>query len=132
MRFWDGDPEAIPVAELRRAVREEIKHSSVRQVAAATGIGRTTLHKLAAGGSKRPNARTRNLLHVWYRRRQAEQDTAPRADAMHELEDGRPAGIALDVLSGYFPEPEREHVRAVLLATMEHAFTSRGVSPPHG
>ncbi|MCA1792084.1 MAG: hypothetical protein LC667_20205, partial [Thioalkalivibrio sp.] len=81
--------------------------------------------------SKRPNARTRNLLHEWYRRRQAEQDTtAAPAHAVSEQEDGRPAEIALDLLASYFPESQRQQVRAALLGTMEHAFTKRGVQRP--
>jgi hypothetical protein len=66
MKFWDGDPDAIPLDKLRGYARYRCKQRSQRSIAAEIGIGRTTLHKFVTG-STTPVPRVRHLLQVWYR-----------------------------------------------------------------
>jgi hypothetical protein len=56
---------AVPVEVLRRHFRDRADRSSVRAVAEALDVGRTTLHTFLAGESA-PHMRTRRLLAIAY------------------------------------------------------------------
>ncbi len=106
------DYRTVPVEMIRRFAQDETELTSIRDVAAEVGLGRTTLHKFVAGETM-PHARVRRLLALWYLRRhgQAAEDEAvgPYASALAVLLSGVPdrarafaAGEVLDVLErGY-------------------------------
>jgi hypothetical protein len=93
MRFsWNDDPDAVPVDELRRYVREECKQRSQRELAAEIGLRRTTLRNFVTRETN-PHPRVRNLLHKWYRAHAVRDGAAAAALAL--LPDGLPAEIVM-------------------------------------
>ncbi|MBV9109638.1 MAG: hypothetical protein JO306_09560 [Gemmatimonadetes bacterium] len=105
-----GEPEAkayrtIPEDVLREFYRDQIELSSLKEVAARAGIGRTTLHSFMNGSS--PHPRTRRLLGLYYLRLQGTvrydealrvlsggddelQNTLAEAIAEHHRKSGKP------------------------------------------
>lgn len=104
--FWEGDADAVPVEDMRRLAREHCKEASVRTVAAAVGVGRTTLHKFVAAGAM-PHPRVRNLLQRWYRRNQS--GAADAVAALTVLLRGVPPHIEREAAGWILDAVERAH-----------------------
>jgi hypothetical protein len=111
---------AVPVEAMRRFAQDQAELTSIRQVAAEIGLGRTTLHKFVAGETM-PHPRVRRLLALWYLRRQghaAGDDVAV-----------RPYASALQILLGGVPEDVRERTTAEVLDVLERGYATAGEPP---
>jgi hypothetical protein len=120
----EGEPRdyrAVPVEAMRRFAQDQAELTSIRQVAAEIGLGRTTLHKFVVGETM-PHPRVRRLLALWYLRRHghaADDDAAV-----------RPYAAALQILLGDVPEDARERATAEVLDVLERGYTVAGGEPP--
>ena len=80
------DPKSyrrIPVDVLREFYIDQVELSSLSQLAARAGLGKTTLQSFVAGA--KPHPRTRRILALYYL---AAQDVGPREDALDVLTAG--------------------------------------------
>lgn len=112
------DPQtlrAIPLDTLLEWYRDRVELSSVRAVAEACGVGRTTLQKFVNGETD-PHPRTRRLLALYY--------VARTADAVDEARAA--FNRAAEVCAGL----DRGSVYAGLLAAVERLYDGAGVNPP--
>lgn len=116
------DFRSVPLETLRAFVREESERTSVRQVAEAVGVGRTTLQNFIHGETS-PHPRVKRRLATWYL---AETERA----AADRTEDTYAA--ALDVLVAGLPEEPREQARATLVEILERVHALLGVPLPEG
>ncbi|HEY0017603.1 MAG TPA: hypothetical protein VGC13_14930 [Longimicrobium sp.] len=114
------DHRSIPVHTLREFARDRAELSSVRQVAAEVGLGRTTLHNFISADTT-PHPRVRRLLALWYLREK-------------EIEESRVAdegySAALDILLAGIPEAERASARAELLERIAALHAAFGAGAP--
>jgi hypothetical protein len=117
--LW-ADFRAIPVEVLRDFVRSRAEITSIRQVAAETGLGRTTLHSFV-NGETTPHPRVRRVIALWYL---DWLETAPDLDVV------RPYASALEVLISGMPETQRDGTLAVVLDGLESGYTGGGEPPP--
>lgn len=113
-RGEEPEHRAVPVEDLRRFARDQAELTSIRQVAAEVGLGRTTLHKFIAGETM-PHPRIRRLLALWYLRRHV-----PAADDAAV----RPYRSALDVLLSGLPDEARPRAASDVLDVL-----ARGHAP---
>jgi hypothetical protein len=109
----------IPVETLRAWYVDECELASVRQVATAAGIGRTTLHKFVSS-DREPHPRTRRLLALYFMRMRGSVDEQRAADAR----------TAFTILAGFFPPEARERIAAELLDVTERGFEREGLEVP--
>lgn len=115
-----ADYRAVSIDALREFARDESERTSLRQVAQAAGVGRTTLHKFIQEKTS-PHPRVRRLLALWYLRERA--DVAERATA-----DGY-AG-AMELLLAAFPEDVRTRAWWELMEAVERLHEAHGVPAP--
>lgn len=118
------DHRAVPLEVLREFARDESERTSFRQVAAAIGLGRTTLQKFI-GGETTPHPRVRRQIALWYLAHHAPQGPAPAPDAW----SGHRA--ALQLLVAGMPADERERAVAELLEAIEQVVAKSGLAVPH-
>jgi AcrR family transcriptional regulator len=116
------DFRAIPIETLREYAREASVRTSMRQVAAEAGVGRTTLQNFVQGGTS-PHPRVKRALAEWYLR---ERDQAAH-DAVAE-----DFAAALEVLVAELPEEARRQARATLLEILDRVHSLVGVPLPAG
>jgi hypothetical protein len=117
----DGrDYRSVPVEELRRFVQDQSELTSIRQVAAEIGVGRTTLHKLVAGETM-PHPRVRRLIGLWYLRRTRE--------ARQQKSIG-PYAAAMEILLSSLPDDARRAAAAELLELLEKGYEESGAERP--
>jgi hypothetical protein len=117
----DGrDYRSIPVEELRRFTQDQAELTSIRQVAAEVGVGRTTLHKFAAGETT-PHPRVRRLLGLWYlrRTREARQEAS-----------AAPYAAAMEILLSSLPAEARQAAATELLSLVEARYAASGAERP--
>jgi hypothetical protein len=110
----------IPLEVLREFVRTQSEETSIRQVAADIGLGRTTLHSFI-NAETTPHPRIRRKIALWYL---DWLQSAPDMDLV------RPYAAALDVLTEGMPERQREGAVEIVLDGLELGFCSDGDSPP--
>jgi hypothetical protein len=110
----------IPLEVLREFVRTQAEETSIRQVAADFGLGRTTLHSFI-NAETTPHPRIRRKIALCYL---DWLQTAPDLDLV------RPYAAALDVLTEGMPERQREGAVEIVLDGLELGFGSDGDSPP--
>ena len=115
------DYRAVPLETLRQFARAEAERTSLRHVAAAVGVGRTTLHNLLSGETS-PHPRVKRLLALWYLR-ERERAVGSGAEAY---------AAALEVLVADLPEAQRREARATLLEILERVHALLGVPLPDG
>ncbi len=117
-----ADHRAVPLEAVRELARDESERTSLRQVAAASGVGRTTLHKFLSGETS-PHPRIRRLLALWYlRERSAVMDAAVIAAY---------AG-AVELLLGALTAESRRKAWGELIDALESLYESSGVALPAG
>lgn len=109
------DHRSVPLEVLRDFVRARAELSSLRDVAAQTGLGRTTLHSFINGETK-PHPRVRRAMGLWYF---AKMNEAPDIDIV------RPYEAAISVLLAALPDAERGTARALVIDDLRspHAQT---------
>jgi transcriptional regulator with XRE-family HTH domain len=113
------DHRAVRMEVLQDFVRTQAELSSIRQVAAEVGLGRTTIHAFVNGESN-PHPRVRRTLALWYLQKSAE---AP------DIDVARPYAAALGILLAALPESDREAGTAVLLEALEALHAGAGSYP---
>jgi hypothetical protein len=114
------DHRAVPVEAMRRFAQDQAELTSIRQVAAEIGLGRTTLHKFVAGETM-PHPRVRRLLALWYLRRHGQG-----ADG----ESLRPYASALQILLGGVPDEVRARATDEVLDVLRRGYAAGGEPPP--
>lgn len=114
------DHRSVPVEVLREFVRDQSELSSVRQVAAEIGLGRTTLHSFLAGETT-PHPRVRRLIALWYL--QKVQETG-------ELEAVRPYAAALEILLSHIPPERRRAAEQEVLDALAQTHAQSNTTPP--
>jgi AcrR family transcriptional regulator len=111
----------IPVEVLRHWYAERTTRSSIRQVADAAGVGRSTLHKFVTAGTH-PHPRIRRLLALFY---EYERDREP---------DGGPLPPEADALEMLLGGVERGSTRVrctrEMLDALDRAHEHEGRAPP--
>ncbi len=113
------DHRAVPLEVLRDFVRSQTELSSIRQVAAEVGLGRTTLHSFI-NGETNPHPRVRRVLALWYLQ-QLEQ--AP------DIDVARPYVSALDILLADVPEEKRREAQQSLLEFLAQTHEGGEAAP---
>lgn len=113
--FWKDDPDAVPIAELRRYARQQCKLRSQRVIADRIGIGRTTLNSFVTQDTN-PHPRIRTLFQTWYWARTAACGEAASA-SLTALVDDLPPAIGLGALGR-------------ILDTLDSAYAEAGREPP--
>jgi transcriptional regulator with XRE-family HTH domain len=116
------DYRPVPLDTLRELARERSERTSLRQVAAAAGVGRTTLQKFIQGETS-PHPRVKRALARWYHQETERSAEDAAIDAY---------GAALEVLVGGLPEEPREQARAALMDLLERFHVLLGVPLPSG
>jgi transcriptional regulator with XRE-family HTH domain len=116
------DYRPVPLDTLRELARERSERTSLRQVAAAVGVGRTTLQKFIQGETS-PHPRVKRALARWYHQ---ETERSAEDAAADEY------GDALEVLVGGLPAEPREQARAALVDLLERFHVLLGVPLPSG
>jgi hypothetical protein len=112
-------PAVLPVSELREAVQQRVSVSSLRAVAAETGLSWKAIDNFLAGSS--PYRRNVQKLTEWYLRQAAAEDAVPSAET---------AAAALYVLVRHFPPAQRAEATAALVATLRNVGEAHGVILP--
>jgi hypothetical protein len=110
----------IPLEVLRDFVCTRAEDSSIRQVAAEMGLGRTTLHSFMYAETT-PHPRVRRKIALCYL---DWLQTAPDIDLV------RPYAAALDVLINGLPERQRAAAVEIVLDGLQLGSVSDGESPP--
>lgn len=113
------DHRAVPLDVLRDFVRSQAELSSIRQVAAEVGLGRTTLHSFI-NGETNPHPRVRRLLALWYLQK---LEQAP------DMDVARPYVSAMDILLSDVPEDKRREARQSLLELLSQTHEAAGAEP---
>src|SRR5690349_12124600 len=116
------DHRAVPVETLREFARDRAELSSVRQVAAEVGLGRTTLHNFIYENTT-PHPRVRRLLALWYLREKEKE----KAEISPETYTS-----ALGVLFGDLPSLDRAQAMATLVESVAAMYENMGVPLPPG
>lgn len=114
------DHRAVPLETLRDFARDEAERTSLRQVAAAVGVGRTTLQNFIQAETS-PHPRVKRLVALWY----LKETTRSK-----EEETSEAYASALDLLVGAVPVERRSEARATLVAMVEQVHTLLGVPLP--
>jgi transcriptional regulator with XRE-family HTH domain len=113
------DHRAVPLEVLRDFVRSQTELSSIRQVAAEVGLGRTTLHSFV-NGETNPHPRVRRVLALWYLQ---ELEQAP------DIDVARPYVSALEILLADVPEEKRREAQQSLLEFLEQTHEGGEATP---
>ncbi|MBW3572370.1 MAG: hypothetical protein KY467_14810 [Gemmatimonadetes bacterium] len=110
----------MPLEVLRDFVRSQTELSSIRQVAAEVGLGRTTLHNFVTGET-RPHPRVRRLLALWYLQK---LEQAP------DMDVARPYAAALEILLSDVPEERRRAAQETVLELLAETHSDAGAGAP--
>jgi hypothetical protein len=113
------DPRTMPLETLRAWYADRCEESSVRQVAMAVGIGRTTMRHVLDGDTD-PHPRVRLALARYYARMCGDVEEQRAADAR----------TAYTILAGFFPPEQRADIVRDLLDTTERGFAALGMDAP--
>jgi hypothetical protein len=113
------DHRSVPLDVLRDFVRSQAELSSLRQVAAEIGLGRTTLHSFISGETN-PHPRVRRLLGLWYLQK---LEQAP------DIDVARPYAAALEILLSEVPEDRRRAAQQSLLKLLAETHAQGGAEP---
>lgn len=113
------DHRSVPLDVLRDFVRSQAELSSLRQVAAEIGLGRTTLHSFI-NGETNPHPRVRRLLGLWYLQK---LEQAP------DIDVARPYAAALEILLSEVPEDRRRAAQQSLLQLLAETHAEGGAAP---
>jgi transcriptional regulator with XRE-family HTH domain len=117
------DHRAVPLDVLREFALDQSERSSLRQVAAAIGLGRTTLQKFI-NAETTPHPRVRRQIALWYlANRETAQAAAPE-------EDWTTYRSALQLLVEGLPEERRAQAADELLDIIEDAVSRSGAAVP--
>lgn len=116
------DHRAVPVETLREFARDRAELSSVRQVAAEVGLGRTTLHNFISEDTT-PHPRVRRLLALWYLREKEKEEAALSPETY---------SAALAILLRGVPAEQRAQARAALIERIAALHANAGVRLPLG
>jgi hypothetical protein len=116
------DHRAVPVETLRAFARDRAELSSVRQVAAEVGLGRTTLHNFISEDTT-PHPRVRRLLALWYLGEKAKAENTPSPQTY---------ASALAVLLEGVPAEQQAHAMASLIERIATMHADAGVPLPPG
>lgn len=114
------DHRSVPLDILRDFVRSQAELSSLRQVAAEIGVGRTTLHSLI-NGETNPHPRVRRLLGLWYLQKLQQ---AP------DIDVARPYAAALEILLSEVPDDRRRAAQESLLDLLAQTHAASGEQTP--
>jgi hypothetical protein len=114
------DHRAVPVETLREFARDRAELTSVRQVAAEAGLGRTTLRNFLTRETT-PHPRVRRLLALWYLSEKA------KAQKPFLRED---YASAFDILLENLPDDHRARATAALIERLAAMHASAGVEIP--
>lgn len=114
------DHRAVPVEVLREFVRDQAELSSVRQLAAEIGLGRTTLHSFVTGETT-PHPRVRRLIALWYLQKM-EQSSG--SDAV------KPYAAALEILLADLPAERRSSAKQELVELLTQTHSAEGRAAP--
>jgi hypothetical protein len=113
------DHRSVPLDVLRDFVRSQAELTSLRQVAAEVGLGRTTLHSFI-NGETTPHPRVRRMLGLWYLQK---LDQAP------DIDVARPYVSALDILLAEVPEDRRRAAQESMLDLLATSHSEAGEVP---
>lgn len=113
------DHRAVPLEVLRDFVRSQAELSSIRQVAAEVGLGRTTLHSFI-NEETNPHPRVRRLLGLWYLQK---LEQAP------DIDIARPYVAALEILLSEVPEDRRRAAQQNLVELLTETHSEAGAEP---
>lgn len=116
------DHRAVPLETLREFARDESERSSLRQVAAAVGVGRTTLQNFIQAETS-PHPRVKRLVALWYLKQTTRSEEEESAEAY---------ATALDLLVGALPVERRGEARRTLIEIVERVHGLLGVPLPAG
>jgi transcriptional regulator with XRE-family HTH domain len=117
------DHRAVPLDVLREFALDQSERSSLRQVAAAIGLGRTTLQKFI-NAETTPHPRVRRQVALWYlANRETSEFAAPAVGWTHQRS-------ALQLLVGDLPEEGRTRAADDLLDIIADVHTKSGVAVP--
>lgn len=105
---------------LREYIRSQVELGSLRILAEATGVSRSTLHKFVNAGTM-PHPRVRRLLALAY---------LNDVDVVEEMELVRPYVAALETLVADVPGPQRGRVAADLLERVARHMEAAGEAAP--
>ncbi|HEU4883626.1 MAG TPA: hypothetical protein VFT45_15305 [Longimicrobium sp.] len=114
------DHRAVPVETLREFARDRAELTSVRQVAAEAGLGRTTLRNFLTRGTT-PHPRVRRILALWYLGEKAKEQTPFLPEDYIS---------AFDILLDGLPDDHRARAAAVLVERLVAMYASAGVEIP--
>lgn len=114
------DHRSIPLEVLREFVLAQSEVTSMRAVAAAIGIGRTTLRSFLNQNTT-PHPRIRRLIALWYI---AEHDKAPDMDLV------RPYRSAMSILVSGLPPNEQDAAQNEAAAALYAVYVARHVPVP--
>lgn len=117
------DHRSVPLDVLREFARDESERTSLRQVAANLGLGRTTLQKFI-NAETTPHPRIRRQIALWYL---ASRDQARSPEPEPDVDA---AQAALQVLVGDLPEEYREGAIRQLITRIEQLYASQGIPAP--
>lgn len=116
------DHRAVPVEALREFARDRAELSSVRQVAAEVGLGRTTLHNFISADTT-PHPRVRRLLALWYlREKEKEKEGTAVSPETYTA--------ALAILLRGIPAEQQAQARAALVERIAAIHANAGVGLP--
>lgn len=113
------DHRSVALEALRDFVRAEVERTSIRELAARIGIGRTTLHSFV-GEETTPHPRVRRLLGLWYLKW---------IEIADEIDAVRPYTGALETLVAGVSDVERAATVGRVLAEVAAGYAA-GENPP--
>lgn len=114
------DPRSVPVEVLRDFARSQTEVASIRVVADAVGIGRSTLNKFILGRTS-PQPRIRRLLALWY---------LERSEFAAEYDVVRTYASALDTLTSLLTTERRTATATRIIAELEAGFAADNIQVP--
>jgi hypothetical protein len=113
------DHRAVPLEVLRDFVRSQTELSSIRQVAAEVGLGRTTLNAFI-NAETNPHPRVRRVIALWYLQK---LEQAP------DIDVARPYVSALEILLADVPEDRKREAQQSLLELLGETHAAVGEAP---
>lgn len=116
------DHRAVPLDVLREFARDEAERSSLRQVAASLGLGRTTLQKFIAAETT-PHPRVRRLVALRYLESRGQGKSEPERIPLAVTS-------AFGVLLETIPEARRRAAVTNLAGVLERLHAESGSPPP--
>ncbi len=116
---------AVPVEELRSALRQRAEEVSLRGVAREVGMSYKGIEKIIAKPGTDPQPASLRKISDWYIRRSAAVDEEPSPETVR---------AALATLIHHLPVGSQVEAARRLLSTLEEVTTAAGIAPPgwHG